>query len=301
MRTLVFSLGPNMRTLIVGATGLVGSYLISHLDNHEVVGMARNRPDWYPLEREFVGADVFTPNFAWDDFLSRFDRVIFLAFPTHLDRLEVQAPELNSKLIDAYDQFSEAAFKHSVPVLFFSSDAVLWGLDFVERGVDAKPARLLNHYAQLKWTCEKLTLAKNKKSTVLRCTPVGIHAFDSTYGFVGSILEGSKRREVFGFKDTLFTPVSIQTLLRFCEQWLDSKFEKGMVDGQIIHIGSTDCLSKFEFLSPLVKEVGGTLQSGLASDHGFIAKRNFDQRIIASQNLEINKLQRKKLGCKQIL
>lgn len=276
-----------MQTLVVGASGLVGSYILgtTHMPN---IGMARTRPDWLPQHRPFLEGDAFGMDTAfWRNILKEFDSVVFLAFPTNLDSLETMSSRESERFLDGYRSFLVASAAESCPALFFSSDAVLWGIPAEERvpGITAK--NTVNRYAFLKSECETLTICSGISATyVIRCIPVGLHPFSPGHGFVGSVLTKSLSSKAVGFHDTLFNPVSLPYLDAFIGHWVAGVREKDsnpLGKNPILHLASRDALSKYEFLLPLVSEIGGVLEKGCIRDISFKAERTSDQRIIPSE------------------
>jgi dTDP-4-dehydrorhamnose reductase len=250
--------------------------------------MARTRPDWLPQHRPFLESDAFGMDTAsWRNILKEFDSVVYLAFPTNLDSLENISSQESERFLDGYRSFLEAAAAESCPTLFFSSDAVLWGIPAEER-VPGFPAKnTLNRYAFLKSECETLTICSRISTTyVVRCIPVGLHPFSPGHGFVGSVLTKSLSSKAVGFHDTLFNPVSLPYLNALIGRWVAGvrgKESNPLGKNPILHLASRDALSKYEFLLPLVGEIGGVLEKGSIHDISFKAKRTNDQRIFPSE------------------
>ncbi len=270
------------KILIVGASGMVGSNLLRDL-NFPIVASGRSKPEWLDPQQEFLEFDPFSPESDWQQYLHNVTHVIFLSFPTQLDELESLTNNQRQSFLNGFEKFISNAKNCRTKVAFFSSDAALWGIPTSERfdkviGIAGK-----NEYARLKIECEKRLLASGlNDSLVLRCTPIGFHAYEADKGLLGKMVAASKTATVKGFSDVLFTPVSIAQITSCMRRWIEKSFDNSKPE--IIHLSSTDAISKFDLLRPLIENVGGRIDKASIMDQKFKAERVFDQSITPSNS-----------------
>lgn len=265
-----------MRPLIVGSSGLVGSFLAKAFPF--AATLART-PSENALQHTSV--DIFDcSDFR---FLDGISHILFLAFPTNLDEIESANPSTHQQLLDGFSRCVDAFKKRNLPVLFVSSEAVLATTPPEQRTDQALGADFLNHYARLKSRCESILLASTDgQSTVVRCTPVGFHVSKPNYGFVGSMWHRAQQPEgAHGFFNNLFTPVSNNRFALFCKRWIDSTHQKPPV----VHLASQTKISKYDFLDRLFQTFAKTyhLKPIEMNPLAFKAKRCLDQSLVPSR------------------
>lgn len=236
------------RILINGATGLVGSNFATYRKSFEVVGMARHRPIWWPNERKFYECDVFDSRGKWLDSLPGLDAVVFLAFPVNIDEVESYVPEQCDKITAGFAKWAEECQRRGIPIMFISSDAVVWGNSVAERQSNCS-ANPLNKYGSLKLACEMILQSRvdTHGSCAVRCTPVGYHSFAEAHGLLGSMHSKAKLGKVKGFTNSYISPVSCHQLVDFVDGWLKVVGSNAPVP-RVIHLASVDCISKYELI-----------------------------------------------------
>ena len=244
--------------LVTGTSGLVGSSLVASGLFPRMAGMARTKPEWWPADLAFFAADVWDPKTDWAATLTGRQAVIFLAFPTNIDQVEKFDRKEMDWVTTGYARFCEMTRKLGVPVMFVSSDAVLWGLQPQDRfpGCESKP---INKYGALKAQCEQLTIAGTPApgTCVVRCTPIGFHPHNPTHGLVSSVVANASTKRVMGYSNSFINPVDTHTFARFAEKWVESVAMRGTHD-PIIHLGSSNSISKYDVLAKILAHRGLT-------------------------------------------
>ena len=233
---------------IVGATGLVGSHFVASELFPKTICIARAKPHWWPKSLAFHAVDAFDSNTAWSRFIPKNSPIIFLAFPTSIDAVEMFNESDENNIVNGFQAFVHFAKKNKSPLMFISSDAVLWGAPPASRDVDCYRSPL-NKYGKLKGICEQILTkgTRPKGSCVVRCTPIGIHPFLEGHGFLSSMLKRAATETVVGFTDSLISPVSCINFIEFSKQWITA-IEQDLEIPKILHLGSSTPLSKFEVL-----------------------------------------------------
>ena len=234
--------------VIVGATGLVGSNFASSRYFAGMTGVARSLPDWWPKDRAFAAVDVFSTNVNWNQIVRPGAPILFLAFPTSIDKVESYTQEDVSIILNGFQVVLAFAKENHSPLMFVSSDAVMWGAPPSLRDLNC-PITPVNKYGALKGKCEQLMAryALPAGTCVVRCTPVGLHPYSKGHGFLSSMIERAKDGPVKGFTDSMISPISCDNFLQFTKCWLKAIKENQPVPG-IIHIGSSASVSKYDVI-----------------------------------------------------
>jgi dTDP-4-dehydrorhamnose reductase len=230
-----------MRILVTGASGLLGSNIaLAAVDaGHEVIASSHTRPLHHPAI-EWVVADLELTEQA-ETLISdaRPEAIIHCAAATNVDVCEAD-PQLADRLNrDLAAQVARAARQIGAVLVHMSTDAVFDGEGGpYDEQVEPNP---LNAYARSKLDGERAVLSVNPSAAVIRTnfygwSPPGRKSLAEW--FLEELRAG---RECGGFTDVLVSPLLAndlaEYLLRVCSSDLRGTY----------HLGSTDCISKYEF------------------------------------------------------
>lgn len=268
------------RFLLTGATGLVGSTLVEK-QPEQFIGLARTTVPWFPPKTPFIACDIFSgPPYPipWEELAG----IVFLAFPTQVTEVEKYSASQQTAFLKNFQTFTEKSATKGMPVLFFSSDAVLWDAPRTERRANdtCKPTTV---YGKLKAACETI-VSKSliPGNLILRATPVGFHRYATKHGFLGKLVSLMlENKAVEGYAQSMITPVSIDSVGKFIFEWMANP--EGFVKerGSLIHVTSSRPVSKYDLLKFCAKNQN--------TEHLLTEKvRPLDQTLIPSQGCEVS-------------
>ena len=133
-------------------------------------------------------------------------------------------------------------------LIFMSSDG-LFGDPRCERFEDSPPCPI-NHYGRGKVEAENRIRGSDIAWTILRACPLGFNRHHNR-GLVNWAIQSLKeRRQVTGFADSSFTPLSAATLARMLASVGDDE------SGKILHFISSPPISKYDFLKTAARILG---------------------------------------------
>lgn len=172
--------------------------------------------------------------------------------------------------------------------IYISTDSVFDGIN--GNYTETSPKAPLNYYAITKNLSENIIQKINKNSIIIRTNIYGYHRNKGksiVEWALGELFEG---KEIFGFDDVYFNPVYTKQLARIVLQLIDRNFYG------IIHIGSKDIISKYEFLklmSSKFKINGEKIKKISIKEASFDAKRPVNTSLNVDKmkeylNFEIN-------------
>ena len=243
------------KILLIGSTGLVGSNLINLYNSIEAIHVSRHLKNWLNSNNLFhVQNDVFLTPEKLFVYASNTSCVIFLSFPTDLDELEKLNDEKQNIFVNSFYHFVKFFSNHQIPILFASTDAVLWGVNPLQRSPNDPPLNPLNVYAKLKIRCEEIILNNaSNDSIIIRMTPIGFHPFEHSHGFLGKMCSLIRNQNVEGYSDNEITPISVSQLVKWIYDWTRTLRKKQVYPDKIYHLCSQDSISKHELLSTILK------------------------------------------------
>jgi len=228
------------RLLITGASGLLGANLVltAH-EEHEVIAVYHR----HPIELEgvqSVSADLCQPGKAKDLF-DRFqpDWVIHCAADTSIDELESNPERAFRMNRDMAGNVAEAAHEIEAKMVHISTDAVFDGREGPYREGD--PTEPVNVYGKSKLAGEQAVRALCPEALIIRTNIFGWNSQSKSSlaeWFINNLVQGIPCK---GFVDVYFNPLLVNHLWVIIKSLLNSDF------GGVFHVGSDQCLSKFEF------------------------------------------------------
>jgi dTDP-4-dehydrorhamnose reductase len=226
--------------LITGASGLFGANLVlaAH-EEHEVTAVYHQ----HPIELEgvqSVSADLCQPGKAKDLF-DRFqpDWVIHCAADTSIDELESNPERAFRMNRDMAGNVAEAAHEIGAKMVHISTDAVFDGREGPYREGD--PTEPVNVYGKSKLAGEQAVQAVYPEALIIRTNIFGWNAQPKSSlaeWFINNLMQGIPCK---GFVDVVFNPLLVNHLWVIIKSLLKSDL------WGVFHVGSDQCISKFEF------------------------------------------------------
>jgi len=228
------------RLLITGASGLLGANLVlaAHED-HEVIAVYHR----HPIELEgvqSVSVDLCQPGRAkklFDHYQP--DWVVHCAADTSIDELESKPERAFRMNRDMAGNVAEAAHEIEAKMVHISTDAVFDGREGPYREGD--PTEPVNVYGKSKLAGEHAVLAVCPEALIIRTNIFGWNVQPKT-----SLAEwfiNNLRQEIpcKGFTDVYFNPLLVNYLWVIINSLLKSDLRG------VFHVGSDQCISKYEF------------------------------------------------------
>ena len=244
-----------MKILIIGSSGMLGSYLYKHfkeLDN-SVFGVSRSINNIIPSD-SFSQVDFTKPFFKEDliNIKSRFDPELIInasgltslqACENNPDLANFLNAEINNDLINI---FSDSK------LIYLSTDSVFNGIDGNYLETDKKIP--VNCYAQSKSSGEDIIMDKNNNSIVLRTNIYGKRLFGEGPSIADWAIKMFKNNEnLKGFSDYFFNPLHLSQVGDAIKALTTNMSCEG-----IFHIGSSEQVSKYSFLESLKEHYNDT-------------------------------------------
>jgi len=229
-----------MRTLITGASGLLGLNMALYLANqHEVIGVVhQNVLKGVPFR--VLQVDLANPqNIERLIMNTQPDVVVHCAAMANLDVCERQ-PELAKRVnAELPGRLAQACRAGGARLVHISTDAVFDGTKGNYRETD--PVNPIGVYARYKLMGEEAVLAADPDALIARVNFYGwsLSGKRSLAEFFFNAL--SSGQTVRGFTDIFFCPLHVNDLIRILLILLE-KNASG-----IYHVVSSECLSKYEF------------------------------------------------------
>jgi dTDP-4-dehydrorhamnose reductase len=228
------------RLLITGASGLLGANLVlAATEEYEVIAL------YYRHAIELAGvqsisADLSQPGIAKELF-DRYkpDWVIHSAADTSIDELESNPKRAFRMNRDMAANVAEAAQEIEAKMVHISTDAVFDGRDGPYREGD--PTEPVNVYGKSKLAGEQAVQAICPEALILRTNIFGWNAQSKSSlaeWFLNNLMQGIPCK---GFDDVYFNPLLVNHLWVIINSLIKSDL------WGVFHVGSDQCISKFEF------------------------------------------------------
>ncbi len=228
------------RLLITGASGLLGANLVltAH-EAYEVMAVYHR----HPIELKGVqskSADLSQQGRSKELF-DRFqpDWVIHCAADTSIDELESNPKRAFRMNRDMAANVAEAAKETGAKLVHISTDAVFDGISGSYREDD--PTEPVNVYGKSKLTGEQAVQALCPEALIIRTNIFGWNAQPKSSlaeWFIDNLMQGVSCK---GFVDVYFNPLLVNQL------WVIINSLMRLDLGGVFHVGSDQCISKYEF------------------------------------------------------
>ncbi len=229
-----------MRLLITGASGLLGANIVldAHRE-HEVIAVYHR----HAIElkgAQSVSADLSQPGRVKELF-DRFqpEWVIHCAADTSIDELEGDPTRAFRANRDMAANVAEAAREIGAKMVHISTDAVFDGREGPYREGD--PTEPVNVYGKSKLAGEHAVQAVCPEALIIRTNIFGWNAQPKSSlaeWFINNLKQGIPCK---GFVDVYFNPLLVNHLWVIIKNLLKSDL------WGVFHVGSDQCISKFEF------------------------------------------------------
>lgn len=227
------------KIILFGATGLVGSRIVDLLSERiDIMAPRRSEVDLTDSENIKRYLDG-----------KRVDYIVYAAGIAKQDQAEEEkefALMLNAKTPAL---ISKIANEESIPVIYFSTDAVFDGNKSEKPYNEVDHINPVNYYGFTKAKGEDAVLRGGRKNLVLRLISVYSGKFEKKKYFARRVLDKLSANEVCeGITDLYFNPSFSDDI---CYS-LASSIEKE-VSG-IFHIGACDIITNYDFMVNMAKE-----------------------------------------------
>lgn len=230
-----------VKVVITGATGMLGQHLYSTFSNnpaYEVYGVSRQRAH-IPADRHIQLDMTDTANLEAAMAALKPEIVIYAAALVNVDLCEKDKEYAYALHVTAAKKLSELPSVKSF--VYISSDAVFDG----QRGnyIETDDCNPLNYYAATKMLAERELLKGPADIYIIRVNIYGFHATPGNSLFEWAWKSLQEGKKITGFDNVYFNPLYVGTLARLVLELCMKKIAKG-----VYHFGTSDILSKYEFL-----------------------------------------------------
>ena len=237
------------RVLITGASGLLGSNLVRHY------APLTHCTGWYGRNPvNIAGATTLSMDITDRSSVSRAiqaDRpnlIIHCAAATDVEWCE-RNPELAKTINeDATEFLAETTAAIGSKFVFTSTDSVFDGISGNYSEND--PPQPLNSYAAGKVRMESVVASVNPEALIIRSYFYGYSPAGTRSLLEWVLTRAQSGNEVPGFTDSYITPISATDFATALDATIDSK------SSGLLHIGSKDSISKFEFARLVMERYG---------------------------------------------
>lgn len=227
----------NLKILIFGSSGLLGSALINELKN---IGYKLFLP-----QREVLNSEN-SVELIMDLILKEgITKIINLIANTNVDNCEEFPLKAYQSNVQILEKFIDVFAKTGIHLIHLSTDQVYFG-----KGPHFEDnPNPCNVYALTKYLSEYV--ASKVNSTILRTNFTGKSLLKNRTSFSDWIVDSIKnKKEIKLFNDIYFSPLSIKDLCKYIEIVIESK-NRGLYN-----LGSRDSISKAEFGCELIRNLG---------------------------------------------
>lgn len=227
--------------LLLGGSGLVGTRVKELLSiKHDIFTPSRSEVD---LQSKINIFNTFERK--------KFDKVIYCAGITNQDFAQNNQELARQINVVSAGWVAEFALNAKVPMVYLSTDAVFDGRKKNRPYSEEDSINPVNFYGKSKSEGENLVLNTSNKNLVIRLISVYTAKYDRKIDFVRRTLANlSEGRVVEGINDQFSNPTFTDEFVRV----LDVVLEKGT--NGILHIGSSDYVSNFNFVSEVTRTFG---------------------------------------------
>jgi dTDP-4-dehydrorhamnose reductase len=237
-----------MRTLILGASGLLGRNWISQMvSTSEILALIHKNDFNNKQIVKIYERNIFDKSFY--DKISKYSPSVILNFLayTNVDNCEKNFDIANNINHLFPEQISKYAKKNSIKLVHISTDQLFDGKK--ENYTEADDYSPLNNYAYTKMMAEKKILSNNSDSLIIRTNFFckGLRHRSTLSDF---ILSSCKNKlEISLFNDVMYNPVNVSELINIINLLL-IKNASG-----IFNVCSNEVISKYDFGIILAKKM----------------------------------------------
>jgi dTDP-4-dehydrorhamnose reductase len=232
-----------MNILVTGASGLVGSHLLSRLDGiHSIIGIARRKPSQSKYKStSFFSLDMIS-YMDLNNFLinSELNIVINCAAMPDVDLCEIEKEKASAINAEAVRYLAAYCKDRGILLIQISTDYIFDGVDgpFLENSIPNP----INHYGRSKLEAEEIIQQSGCDYIIARTVHIYGNLPDSPSKQVAWLLSArDSGREISGAVDQFSNPTWAGNLADALIELMYSDIRG------IIHIGGGDYLSRYDF------------------------------------------------------
>jgi dTDP-4-dehydrorhamnose reductase len=238
---------PKKTILITGHTGMLGKDILEILKqnkNIEIIGLSRKKNNSLSIKQIELDLCQTEKITAILNYINP-NTIIHTSAIVNLETCEKNKIQTHKLHIDATKKI--ASFNHEkTKFIYISTDSVFDGIkgNYSEEDIPNP----LNNYAKTKFQGEITALKANKNTLVLRTNLYGMSQPNGKSIAEWAINKLKNNKTITGFSDIKFNPLYTKQCARIIEFFLERN------TNGIINIGTTQQLSKYEFLKKIAKE-----------------------------------------------
>ncbi len=239
------------KLLITGHSGMLGSELATYFNNlpeYEVFGLGRSKTNLLLNERQYI---FNLENFKSEELIGeKFDIIIHTAALTDISICESNRDLADKLNIYATVEISKLAKLNNAKLFYISTDSIF---DGNKGNYDelAKPSPL-NYYAFTKYAGELEVLKFNSpNSHIVRTNIYGFNQPLRNTIVEWAIKEWSNNKQISGFDDIYFNALYTGQLAEILKNIIEFNLQE-----KILNIGSSEFISKYDFLNKLRLKLG---------------------------------------------
>lgn len=227
------------RILITGGSGLLGSNIAKIATSHYEVYSIYNKNPVKIKDVQFLKSDLSNENQLKKIENINPDFIINCAALTDVDFCEKHPNETYRQNVKTSNNVAKISEKIDAKLIHISTDAVFNGSD--GNYAEEDPPDPVNIYGKSKLKAEEVIGSINHDSCIVRTNIYGWN-IRNKFSLAEWIINTLKKHESLnGFHDVFFSPIFVNDLTMIL-------FDLKKIDySGIIHIGSSDCISKLSF------------------------------------------------------
>ncbi len=227
-----------LRVLVFGGSGLIGSRIEQLLQTkYQIITPSHLQVDVNNKKQIEQIINKSKPNY-----------IIYATGLSSLDQAE-QYPKLAYLLNAQAPAFiAKVANQLSIPVLYFSTDAVFDGSKSDAPYLETDKTNPLSEYGKSKLLGEQVVMNASKRNCIARVIMVYSPKLTKRKRFVQIVLETLKKREKFyGVVDQMVNPIYVDDVVSSVDLLIKSGSHG------IYHLGAKDYVTNYEFVKKLAK------------------------------------------------
>ena len=230
---------------------MLGSELASYFNSfgeYEVFGLGRSETNIFSNERQFIfNLESFNSEELEDE---KFDIIIHSAALTDINLCESNKKLADKLNIDASAEIAKLAKASNAKLFYISTDSVFNGKEgnYSETEIPAP----LNYYAFTKFAGElKVLEFCEKNCLIVRTNIYGLNQpFRNTIA-EWALKEWANNKQINGFEDVYFNALYTGQLAEILKNLIELN-----VNEKILNVGSSEFISKYDFLNKLRLKFG---------------------------------------------
>jgi dTDP-4-dehydrorhamnose reductase len=230
---------------------MLGSELASYFnsfEDYEVFGLGRSETNIFSNERQFIfNLESFKSEELEDE---KFDIIIHTAALTDINLCESNKKLADKLNIDASVEIAKLAKTCNAKLFYISTDSVFDGKagNYNETEIPSP----LNYYAFTKYAGElKVLEFYEKNCLIVRTNIYGLNQpFRNTIA-EWALKEWSNNKQINGFEDVYFNALYTGQLAEILKNLIELN-----LDEKILNVGSSEFISKYDFLNKLRLKFG---------------------------------------------